>query len=220
MQPRPVPPRRRGTRPRAAGPPLPPLATATADADALAVGAAEATAESVGAAVAVALGSGGGGVAAASVTAGAAGCGGGPAFMNTNAPTMAMAATTAPTPTKIGVLLLGGGVDGETTGGAAIGDPSIGAPSGNSPTSGSRLEVDGCALWLAAAAARALRSMMPESSRLAAVVMRAAAGADEGDALPPTLAVSALSEKSIEFSSRDPVGPGAGARAAGAAPFW
>ena len=45
-----------------------------------------------------------------------------------------------------------------------------------------------------------------------------ALGADEGEADDPTLAVSALSEKSIEFSSRCP-GAGAAARA-GAGAAW
>ena len=63
-----------------------------------------------------------------------------------------------------------------------------------------------------AAAARALRSMMPESSRSRAVV---AFGALDGEL--PTFAVSALSEKSIEFSSRCPVAGAAALSEAAAA---
>src|SRR6185437_5247848 len=101
---------------------------------------------------------------------------------------------------KSGVLLLAGGIEGATTGGAATGAETGGAPSGKRPTSGRRAAAAGAG---AAAAASALRSMMPESSRSRAVV---ALGATDGEL--PTLAVSALSEKSIEFSSRCPVAPG------------
>jgi hypothetical protein len=185
---------------------------------ALADAEAAAAAESEGAAaVAVA---GGGVVGAAdgvsAVAAGAGGGGGGPPRMKTNAPTIAPTATTAPTPMNSGVLLFGGGIDALTTGGAAMGELAIGAPSGNRPVLGRRGDSTGAGL-ADAAAASAFRSMMPESSRSRAVVARGADGAADGDE-PPTLAVSALSEKSMEFSSRIPTGAGA-ARAAGDAPL-
>ena len=162
------PPAAAGAPPPLAGAPpplgthLPPLA-ATATALALVVGAADATAESDGAAVAVAGAGVEGSAAAVSIVAACTGdCGGGPPFARRKAPMMAPTATTVPKPMKSGVLFLAGGMEAETTGGAAMGE--LGAPSGKRPVSGRKLDAEDAVLGLAwAAAARALRSMMPES---------------------------------------------------------